>query len=242
VLSSITGDLQKNQIKENDIKKSKEVYESSIEDSAENVENNYISEENAINIGDERIEAECFAEEELKVEVDVKEDEDNKETKEKENEVKTENESPKELPIKIIEGYNLLQSFYMNITENISINEMEKLAKECGLYCYAYDGGAGYMDLQIATEKFTKESYGSKKYEFNCDSLWLTYDSITGSYKLHHAYYYSKNPSYTIKYNTNAQKWDDSLNKMVKDNNYYNVNADAKRFYDVKEAFKAAKK
>ena len=105
------------------------------------------------------------------------------------------------IPINIVEGYDLLQSFYAQCTEKYSIDELRELALNCCLYCYQYNGGAGFIDLQISPREYTKTIYSSHQYEFDCDSIWVTYDTIHGRAELHDVNYEFVDTLYSVKYN-----------------------------------------
>ena len=103
------------------------------------------------------------------------------------------------IPIRIVDGYDLLQSFFAECTEKYSIDELEELALNCGLYCYRYDNGP-YIDLQISPHAYTKEIYSSHQYEFDCDSIWINYDTMHGTPELKDVNYEFFDTFYSVQY------------------------------------------
>ena len=112
------------------------------------------------------------------------------------------NVDPDNIPIRVVDGYDLLQSFYAECTEKYSIDELRELALNCGLYCYQYDGGAGYIDLQVSPKEYSRHIYSSHEYEFECDSIWITFDTISGTPVLHNATYEFYDTLYSVQYDS----------------------------------------
>ena len=166
----------------------------------------------------------------------------NSSSKEKTNK-KTKQESSK-LPINIPKGYSRLQAFYLKCTEDKSIDELDSLAKKCGLYSNKLDY-SDYneysMELEVSEKYIPYELYKGVYFEYECDHILVSYENRGNGFELLKSKYYFLDNDVTVVFEPNGLIYKD---EKIVDDRYYTINNSiydsSDRFYDAKEVMDAA--
>ena len=143
-------------------------------------------------------------------------------TSEEETETTTEEETetiavPKVPPVTPVEGFNTLQSMFLSVEKDWTMDYVKDLAEASGLYAFIDEGEesdyGGYIFtkcIQVAEAPYTGTSNGSEKYEFDGDYIWLVY-----KYSSQQDGYYLKTGDYVIESNGIRVGLDGTLSRGV---------------------------
>ncbi len=150
-------------------------------------------------------------------------------------------------PIDIPRGYSTLQAYYLHCTEDKTIDELESLAKKCGLFVnrLAYTspntGEDIYVDLEVSEKKIEYELYKGLNYEYECDYILVKYEKKGDHLGFSGADYNFLNKVGTVVFEPDGMIYIDG---KIKDDKYYIIKKSmydrSDRYYNAKEVMDAA--
>lgn len=159
------------------------------------------------------------------------------ETTKKPNKNKNQSKSSK-IPIDVPKGYSRLQAFFLKCTEDTSKEELESLAKKCGLYVNVHNYPDYAWTLEISEEELSSNWMSMTAYDdYAVDCINVRFEDKGEGAKFDNAYYFLADGIANIEFQPDGMLLKDG--KIVPDKYYVISNDSTVRYYSAKEVMDA---